>query len=45
MKRDFTYIDDIISGIEHVLDLPPTKNLDWNSLVPELGSSWSICHL
>jgi UDP-glucuronate 4-epimerase len=39
MKRDFTYIDDIIFGITSLLDLPPTKNLDWNSLVPELGSS------
>jgi UDP-glucuronate 4-epimerase len=39
MKRDFTYIDDIIFGITSLLDLPPTKNLDWNSLVPALGSS------
>lgn len=39
MKRDFTYVDDIVEGIVRVLDRPPCPNPDWNADQPEPGSS------
>ncbi|MBF0177474.1 MAG: NAD-dependent epimerase [Magnetococcales bacterium] len=38
MRRDFTYIDDIVEGVVRVLDRIPTPNPDWNSLTPDPGS-------
>jgi len=38
-KRDFTYIDDIIEGIERVIDSPAQANDDWNSDNPDPASS------
>jgi UDP-glucuronate 4-epimerase len=32
MKRDFTYIDDIVEGIVRVLEKPATPDADWNAL-------------
>ncbi|WP_354623877.1 NAD-dependent epimerase [Psychromonas sp. MME2] len=29
MRRDFTYIDDIVEGIMRIQDVIPTKNSDW----------------
>ena len=29
MRRDFTYIDDIVEGIIRIQDVTPTKNSDW----------------
>ena len=34
MKRDFTYIDDIVDGIVHVMEYPPESANDWNPLQP-----------
>lgn len=31
MRRDFTYIDDIVEGVIRVNDNPPTENPDWDS--------------
>lgn len=39
MRRDFTYIDDIIEGIVRVLDHLPTPNPKWSSDSPDPGSS------
>ena len=39
MKRDFTYIDDIVQGIVRVLDKPAQKNPDWNGYKPDPSSS------
>ncbi|WP_042348362.1 NAD-dependent epimerase [Bacillus massiliigorillae] len=39
MKRDFTYIDDIVEGIYHLLNHMPQKNEDWDSLMPHPSSS------
>lgn len=39
MKRDFTYIDDIIGGIVRVLDKPAVCNLNWDELAPDPASS------
>lgn len=39
MVRDFTYIDDIIDGVEHVIDHPAQKNVQWDPLEPVPSSS------
>lgn len=41
MRRDFTYIDDIVSGITKILPNIPTKNSDWDFENPDPGSSWA----
>lgn len=43
MKRDFTYIDDIVEGVVRVMQRPPQPNLDWNKKIenPEPSSSWA----
>jgi UDP-glucuronate 4-epimerase len=39
MKRDFTYIDDIIEGVVRVMLKTPTPNDEWSSLSPDPSSS------
>ncbi len=39
MERDFTYIDDIVSGIEKILLNPPVEDKGWNPLDPDPSSS------
>lgn len=39
MVRDFTYVDDIVQGIEHVIDNPPQGNADWNPKNPDPSTS------
>jgi len=39
MKRDFTYIDDIVQGITCVLDHPATCNKEWTAHKPDPASS------
>lgn len=39
MKRDFTYVDDIIGGILRVLNKPAAVNLIWDDLNPDPASS------
>ncbi len=41
MKRDFTYIDDVIEGIVRVMDRIPQPNRDWNSDNPDPGTSFA----
>jgi len=41
MKRDFTYIDDIIEGLVHVIDKVPQPNPKWNRKNPDPGSSYA----
>jgi UDP-glucuronate 4-epimerase len=38
-RRDFTYIDDIVTGVTKVLDSPAQPNPNWSSLNPDPGSS------
>lgn len=40
MFRDFTYIDDIVTGIIDVIDNPATKNEDWNPEEPQASTSY-----
>jgi len=39
MKRDFTYIDDIVEGIERVVKSPAKSNPTWNGKNPDPSSS------
>ena len=39
MRRDFTYIDDIVEGMVRLLDRPPSPNTSWSGDRPDPGSS------
>ena len=39
MRRDFTYIDDIVEGIVRLCDRPPSPNTNWSGERPDPGSS------
>ncbi|MCX2449923.1 NAD-dependent epimerase [Pedobacter sp. PLR] len=39
MSRDFTYIDDIVEGIVHLIDKPAESNPDWDASNPDPASS------
>lgn len=39
MKRDFTYIDDIVNGVINVLDHPSHPDQDWNADDPDPSTS------
>jgi UDP-glucuronate 4-epimerase len=39
MRRDFTYIDDIVEGVVRVMESIPTGNPDWSGDRPDPGTS------
>jgi UDP-glucuronate 4-epimerase len=39
MKRDFTYIDDIVEGLVRVIDHPPTADPSWSGADPDPSRS------
>ena len=39
MRRDFTYIDDIVEGVVRVVDRPASPNPAWSGDIPDPGSS------
>ncbi|MGB3204776.1 MAG: NAD-dependent epimerase [Crinalium sp.] len=39
MRRDFTYIDDIVEGVVRVIDNIPQPNPEWSADVPDPGTS------
>ena len=39
LKRDFTYIDDVVSAVERVVDRPPAPDPHWTAEQPDLASS------
>jgi UDP-glucuronate 4-epimerase len=39
MRRDFTYIDDIVEGIVRVMERPAQPNPNWSGDKPDPGSS------
>jgi UDP-glucuronate 4-epimerase len=39
MKRDFTYIDDIVEGVVRTLDHTATPNAQWSGMQPDPGTS------
>ena len=47
-KRDFTYIDDIVSGVIKVIDNPAQRNQDWTGKNPDPSSSrapWKVYNI
>jgi UDP-glucuronate 4-epimerase len=40
MKRDFTYIDDIIEGVVRIIDQLPEANAEWSGDHPDPGTSY-----
>jgi UDP-glucuronate 4-epimerase len=48
MKRDFTYIDDIVEGIVRVIDKPPAADPGWRAENPDPSSSpapWKVYNI
>lgn len=41
MKRDFTYIDDIVEGVVRVMGRPPQPNPSWDAHLPDPGTSYA----
>jgi UDP-glucuronate 4-epimerase len=41
MRRDFTYIDDIVEGMVRLLDKPPVSNQNWDRMSPDPSSSYA----
>ncbi len=41
MKRDFTYIDDIVEGITRLIPTVPTGNTAWNGMQPDAATSFA----
>ncbi|MDZ8023475.1 MAG: NAD-dependent epimerase [Nostoc sp. SerVER01] len=39
MRRDFTYIDDIVEGVVRVMDKIPEPNIGWSGNAPDPGTS------
>ena len=39
MRRDFTYVDDIVEGVVRVLDRPPAGDAAWSGAAPDPSSS------
>ncbi len=45
MKRDFTYIDDIVEGVVRVMAKIPEPNPDWSGDTPDPGTSLCPYHI
>ena len=41
MRRDFTYVDDIVEGVVRVMDRVPAPNPDWRGDAPDPGTSYA----
>lgn len=41
MRRDFTYIDDIVEGVTRVIGALPTPNPHWSGDAPDPGTSYA----
>ena len=39
MKRDFTYVDDIVEGIVRLIPTIPTGDKSWNGATPDTASA------
>jgi UDP-glucuronate 4-epimerase len=48
MKRDFTYVDDVVESVVRLFDRPPAPNSDFSSMSPDPGSSsapWRVYNI
>ena len=41
MRRDFTYVDDIIESIVRLIPLAPSRDSNWNAMQPDPGTSFA----
>jgi UDP-glucuronate 4-epimerase len=41
MRRDFTYIDDIVEGVKRVMENVPEGNTGWRAEAPDPGTSYA----
>lgn len=41
MKRDFTYIDDVVEGVERIANKMPKSNPEWSGDNPDPGTSYA----
>ena len=48
MRRDFTYVDDVVAAMERLVEAPPSADLDWDSEAPDPATSpapWRIYNI
>jgi UDP-glucuronate 4-epimerase len=48
MRRDFTYIDDVVESVVRLVDRAPSGNPKWSGETPDPGSSsapWRVCNI
>src|SRR6478672_11157808 len=48
MRRDFTYVDDVVESVVRLFDRPPAPNSDYSSMSPDPGSSsapWRVYNI
>jgi UDP-glucuronate 4-epimerase len=48
MRRDFTYVDDVVEAVVRLIDRPPQGNLNWSGAKPDPASSaapWKIYNI
>lgn len=45
MRRDFTYIDDIVEGVVRVMGKLPQPNPAWDGNAPDPGTSYAPCRI
>lgn len=48
MRRDFTYVDDIVEGVVRLIDRPAAANPDWQSDAPDPATSrapWRVYNI
>lgn len=48
MRRDFTYVDDVVESIERLIDRAPAANPNWSGDAPDPGSSsapWRVYNI
>ena len=48
MRRDFTYVDDVVEAMARIIERPPQGDADWSGAKPDPGSSkapWKIYNI
>ena len=45
MKRDFTYVDDIVESIARLVPKPARPNSQWNGMTPDPATSFAPYHI
>jgi len=41
MRRDFTYVDDIVEGVVRIAERPPATNAEFDTAHPDPATSWA----